>query len=129
MKKREKSDRAALNKYCIYCQYEYQSRITYHGGTLDPNIVGIHPPNMEYQPSGPPACPTTSKSGISPALSQLFPRQVAQMLGICSIHHIVAALRDPSSGSTGTASVLATPKKAKLNSGPTEPYSTGFDPW
>ena len=103
--------------------------VLYHKGTLYSKVSAFHPPNMEYQPSGPPACPTTSKSGISPALLQLFPHQVAQMLGTCSIHHIVAALRDPSSGCTGTTSVLATPKKAKLNSGPTEPYSTGFDPW
>ena len=111
VKKREKSARAALYQYRIKHQTEYWISVPYHGGTLHSNILAFHPSNMEYQPSGPPTCPATSKSGISPALLQLFPHQVAQMLGICSVHHIVAALRDSSSGSTGTASVLAAPKK------------------
>ena len=111
MKKREKSDRAALNKYCIYCQGEYQSRMTCHGGTLDSNTVGIHPPNMEYQPSGPPACPGTSKSPISPALLHGFTRSVAQMNGIYVIYHTIAALSDTCIGTASTAGVLATPKR------------------
>ena len=74
MKKREKSARAALYQYCIDNQTEYWIMVLYYGSTLCSNISAICPFNMEYQPSGPPAYPATSKSGISPVFSKLFSR-------------------------------------------------------